>query len=94
MDDFTNSYPEFDLADLDRVIHARLGDGKVVTGVDATLASWEAIGKGFWIAPLRWPLIRSVADMAYRVFANNRHTLARRLGFLLGNPVCKINNQR
>ena len=92
-DNFENTYPEFDFSLLDQKIHARMSDGSVVTGVDATLASWEAINKGFWIAPLRWPVIRFLADQAYLLFANNRHSLARRFAFLLGHPSCPVKTE-
>ncbi|WP_281646184.1 DUF393 domain-containing protein [Parendozoicomonas sp. Alg238-R29] len=85
---FSEEYPEMDPEALDRLIHARLGDGRMVTGVDATLAAWEAVNLGSWIAPLRWPLLRSIADLGYRIFANNRHSLARRFAFFLGRPSC------
>ncbi|WP_196221198.1 thiol-disulfide oxidoreductase DCC family protein [Sansalvadorimonas verongulae] len=85
---FHQNYPDLEPAALDRLIHAKLGDGRIVTGMDATLAAWEAVGLGAWITPLRWPLLRPLADFGYRHFANNRHTLARRFAFLLGNPAC------
>ena len=86
--DFDSNYPDLDPVALDRLIHARLGDGRIVTGMDASLAAWEAVGMGVWVAPLRWPLLRKLADFGYRHFANNRHALAKRFAFLLGNPVC------
>ncbi len=92
-DGFAQRYPELDPEELDRFIHARLGDGIIVKGVDATLAAWEAVGKGIWIAPLRWPLMRIVADGVYRLFARNRHTISRRLAPLLGRNACKMDDK-
>ncbi|MGI2028029.1 thiol-disulfide oxidoreductase DCC family protein [Endozoicomonas acroporae] len=87
-DGFQEKYPEFDLAELDRVIHAKLADGRVVKGVDATLAAWEAVGMGCLVAPLRWPGVACIADFGYELFARNRHGLSRRLGPILGKNEC------
>ncbi|MGY0217818.1 thiol-disulfide oxidoreductase DCC family protein [Endozoicomonadaceae bacterium StTr2] len=87
-ENFQQCYQNLDPEQLDRKLHARLGHGRLVTGIDATLAAWESVGRGFWIAPLRWPLMRYVADVIYKIFARNRHAVASRLGFLLGNPTC------
>ena len=48
----------------------------MVTGLDATHAAWQAVGRGWLYAPLRWPVIRIVADMAYNLFARNRYTIS------------------
>ena len=92
-DDFCENYPDMNPEALDRLIHAKLGNGRIVTGVDATLAAWEAVGLGYWIAPLRWPFLRQLSDFGYRMFAANRHSLARRLAFLLGKPACPTDKQ-
>ena len=86
---FAENYPEFDLEELDRLLHARLADGRIVKGVDATLAAWEAVGMGCLIAPLRWPGVACIADWGYELFARNRHELSRRLGPVLGKNACK-----
>ncbi|WP_299730200.1 DUF393 domain-containing protein [uncultured Endozoicomonas sp.] len=85
---FQENYPEFDPEELDRFIHAKLADGRVVKGIDATLAAWEAVGMGVFIAPLRWPGVACVADLGYRAFARNRHGISRMLGPLLGKNEC------
>ncbi len=87
-DGFGERFPALDLEELDRLIHARLGDGRIVTGVDATLAVWCAVDKGHWIAPLRWPVVGYFADLAYRSFARNRHAIARRLSWYFGENSC------
>ncbi|KEI73416.1 thiol-disulfide oxidoreductase DCC family protein [Endozoicomonas elysicola] len=88
-DGFQEKYPEFDVVELDRFIHAKLADGRIVKGVDATLAAWEAVGMGCFVAPLRWPGVACIADIGYSLFAKNRHGLSRRLGPFLGKNECK-----
>jgi len=71
--------PEFDAAryglDQDTAmarIHALLPDGRVVEGVEVFRRAYAAVGLGWLVAPTRWPLLRPLADAAYRVFARNR----------------------
>ncbi len=87
-DGFAEKHPEFDLEKMDQSIHASLGDGRIVTGVDATLAAWEAVGLGCLIAPLRWPGVALLADWGYSVFARNRHGISRHLAPFLGKNPC------
>ncbi len=53
-------------------LHARFADGQWVTGLDATLWSWRAAGLGHWAAPLTWPALRPLLELAYRVFCRLR----------------------
>ncbi len=73
---FSEHYPRLDKAQLDARIHVELDNGEMVSGLDATHAAWQAVGRGWLYAPLRWPVIRIVADMAYNLFARNRYTIS------------------
>jgi predicted DCC family thiol-disulfide oxidoreductase YuxK len=53
-------------------IHGVLPDGTVVEGVEVFRRAYGAVGLGWLMAPTRWPGLRSLADLAYRVFARNR----------------------
>jgi predicted DCC family thiol-disulfide oxidoreductase YuxK len=71
--------PGFDPAryglDAERVmarIHGVLPGGTVVEGVEVFRRAYAAVGLGWLVAPTRWPLLRGLADRAYRVFARNR----------------------
>ena len=75
-DDFEHRYPQLDWDALNNRIHVQRPDGTVVTGLDATHAAWQAVGKGWLYAPLRWPLIRHVADYAYSLFARHRYSIS------------------
>lgn len=86
--DFAESYPHLDLATLDKVLHAQWGNGKIVNGVDATVSAWEAIGKGWLLTPLTWPVFSKIAVCAYKAFARNRHWLSAKLGPYMGDIQC------
>ena len=65
-----------DLPDRDtllRNLHLRLPDGRLLTGVDANVAAWQYTRYGWWFRWMRWPLVRLLADRAYRRWARWRY---------------------
>lgn len=70
------------LADLGRVIHARWGNGSVITGVDVFRAMWEAVGLGFLARLSRLSFVEPLILKAYAWFARNRLRLTGR------SPAC------
>ncbi len=74
--DFTARYPSLDWQALNDRIHAMKNDGSLVVGLDATHQAWRLVGRGWLYAPLRWPLIRPVADWLYVKFARHRYTVS------------------
>lgn len=77
---FTNiAAPDFDpeslglpMSQLMDRIHARLPDGTWIEGVEVFRRVYGAVGLGWLLAPTRWPGLRQLSDIAYRVFAKNR----------------------
>lgn len=77
--------PGFDAArydaaqeDLMARVHGVLPDGTLVEGVEVFRRAYAAVGLGWLMAPTRWPLVRPLADAAYRWFARNRLRLTGR----------------
>ena len=66
-------------SELGRVIHARLADGFVITGVEVFRAMWEAVGLGILARLSRLSLVEPLALRAYEWFARNRLQLTGRL---------------
>lgn len=64
-------------------------DGGWYYGLDATYHAWSAVGLGWAIKPLRWPIVRTVSDLAYSGFAKHRHQLAK---VLTGQSQCESCN--
>lgn len=85
-DGFSETYPSIDPKAAKNILHALDNDGKLLLGLDVTYLSWALVGKGFWIAPLRWPMIRWFADRAYLYFARNRYKIS---GWLTGQEKCE-----
>ena len=59
-------------------IHGVLPHGTLVEGVEVFRRAYGAVGLGWLVAPTRWPLVRPLADAAYRWFARNRLRLTGR----------------
>lgn len=56
-----------------RDLHLRTADGRWVTGVEANVLAWGYTARGRWLAWLRWPVIRPLADLGYSVWARWRY---------------------
>jgi predicted DCC family thiol-disulfide oxidoreductase YuxK len=73
---FFIDYPHLDWKALDARIHGYLADGSLISGLDVTYLAWKLVGKGWVYAPLRWPVIKWFADIAYNFFAKHRHRIS------------------
>jgi predicted DCC family thiol-disulfide oxidoreductase YuxK len=73
-------------------IHGVLPDGSLVTGLEAFRRAYGAVGMGWLLAPTGWPLIRPIADAAYRLFARHRLGLTGRAGCDAGR--CGVDGAR
>ncbi len=53
-------------------IHGRLPEGSWVTGVEVFRQLYSLVGFRWLMVPTRWPIVSSVLDWAYKIFARNR----------------------
>lgn len=83
-ENFTERYPDVDRDEASAIL---LGDvhGQRIRGLDVTHRAWSLVGRGWITAPLRWPLIRPVADRVYLWFAPRRYRIS---GWLTGRQRC------
>ena len=56
-----------------RTLHLRRGDGQWLTGADANVAAWEGTRQGRFMQALRWPVLRPIVDVIYRLWAQWRY---------------------
>ena len=54
-------------------LYLRRADNVLLSGLDANVAAWRHTRLGFLWAPLRWPLLRLVADAIYNRWAAWRY---------------------
>jgi len=90
-ENFTDRYPHIDPAKAERIIHGETENGTLLLGLDVTCTAWILVEKHRWLKILRWPLIRNIADLIYRLFARYRHRISR---LIMGKQICdqcKIN---
>lgn len=85
-EDFNLRYPHIDPIAANRYLHGVDSNGNEIYGLDVTYAAWQAVGKGAYIAPLRWPVIRWLADSVYLLFAKHRNRISR---WLTGQERCE-----
>jgi predicted DCC family thiol-disulfide oxidoreductase YuxK len=60
------------MSELMAEIHGVLPDGRLVKGMEVFRRAYAAVGLPWLLAPTGWPIIRGLADRAYRWFARNR----------------------
>lgn len=76
--------------ELMRSIHGVFPDGRIVTGIDAVIGLYGAVGFGWLWMPAKLPFVRPMYDLAYRLFA--RYRLRHRLRIRrCEEGRCKIN---
>ncbi|MBR8235195.1 DUF393 domain-containing protein [Burkholderia sp. AU42008] len=70
-----------DLPALNRELHARLPDGRMLTGIDGIAAAHALVGRRGFAWLLRVPAMRAVFAPLYRRLARNRYAVSRWLGY-------------
>lgn len=83
---FSQRYPQVDKEAANRILQAQTAEGTFLYGLDVTHQAWKLAGRGWLIAPLRWPVIRFFADKAYLFFARHRYSISR---LLTGRSRCE-----
>ncbi len=84
-EDFALKHPDIDAHRAYTILHGKLDSGELLLGLDVTCKAWQLVGKHRWLALLRWPLIRPLADILYRLFAKYRNPISR---LLTGQSAC------
>ena len=62
------------------VIHGVFHDGRIITKVEVFIEAYRLLGLGWLVAPLAWPFMKSVANIAYELFARYRVPLGNFFG--------------
>jgi len=90
---FENEYPDISPQDALTKLHGYLFHSEtkhLLTGLDVTYHAWRMVGRGWMIAPLRWPIIRWFSDKIYLWFARNRFTISKLLTGQSRCETCKL----
>lgn len=73
---FTERFPHIDVKKADLILHGQWSDGSIIYSLDVIYHSWALVGKGHWVAILRWPVFKQLAQLGYRFFAHYRHRIS------------------
>ncbi len=85
-EDFSTTHPHIDPVAASNVLHAEAADGQLLLGLDVTARAWQLVGHHRWVAMLRWPVIKPIADIFYRLFAKHRYRIS---ALLTGKARCE-----
>ncbi|OHY94525.1 redox protein [Vibrio rotiferianus] len=69
-------YPQIDPDQANTILHALNEKDELLLGLDVTHRAWQLVGRGWLYAPLRWRIIKPVADWLYLKFASNRYRVS------------------
>ncbi len=61
---------------LNAEIHGVDANGRLLVGIDALIAAYAAVGRGWRVAPLRIRLLRPAYAALYRSLARNRYRIS------------------
>ena len=76
-EDFAKNHASINVKDANEILHGMRETGELIYGLDVTVLAWTLVGKGIWVAPLRWPIIKHLAEAAYIFFAKHRQQISR-----------------
>ncbi|RHW77885.1 thiol-disulfide oxidoreductase DCC family protein [Colwellia sp. RSH04] len=80
--DFNTLYPEVSTENAMKILHG-VYQNKQLLGLEVTHRAWTLVGKGFWVAPLNWPVIKTMSHWVYLLVAKYRHPISARLATLM-----------
>ena len=72
---FNTLYPHVNTDKAMKILHGQY-QNKILLGLDVTHRAWTLVGKGLFVAPLQFPIIKQVAHGAYLLMAKYRHPIS------------------
>jgi predicted DCC family thiol-disulfide oxidoreductase YuxK len=73
--DFPALFPEINVDKAMTILHGYY-QNKLLLGLDVTHRAWTIVGKGLYVAPLQFPVIKPLAHMIYLLMAKFRHPIS------------------
>ena len=66
-------------------IHGVYPDGRIIKGMGVFRETYKAVGLGWLMAPTSWPVLKTLFDFIYKLFAKYRVRLA---SLIVGDKAC------
>jgi len=87
---FNQLYPGININRAMQILHGSF-QGESLLGLEVTHRAWTLVGKGFWVAPLTWPIIKPVSHWVYLLIARFRQPISSAIAkiFKLEPAVCQ-----
>ena len=76
-------YPQIQFDAAMSVLHG-IYDGITLQGLSVTHRAWTIVGKGFWVAPLEWQVIKPISHQIYLLVAKYRPPISSFLSKVFG----------
>lgn len=73
--DFFTRYPNISFDAAMQILHGHY-NGQTLYGLEVTHRAWTIVGKGFWVAPLNWPVFKTLSHWIYLILAKYRHQIS------------------
>jgi len=73
--DFATHYPKVKYQAAMKILHGDY-NGQLLLGLEVTHRAWTIVGKGFWVAPLNWPIFKTISHWVYLGLAKYRHQIS------------------
>ncbi|MEH6451435.1 MAG: DUF393 domain-containing protein [Psychromonas sp.] len=84
-------YPDISFGKAMKILHGNY-QGQLLLGLEVTHRAWTLVGKGFWVAPLNWPIFKTVSHWIYLGVAKYRHQVSAFLAKRFGLKVDKCSS--
>ena len=84
-ENFQQLHPEINPIAAMKILHG-MYKGQLLLGLAVTHRAWTLVGKGFWVAPLNWPIVKTISHWVYLGVAKFRHPISAILAKLFGLP--------
>ena len=81
--DFNVLYPTVKFEAAMKILHGHY-NGQLLLGLEVTHRAWTLVGKGFWVAPLNWPVFKTLSHWIYLAIAKYRHQISAFLAKIFG----------
>ena len=89
--DLRKLYPNINFDKAMKILHGYY-NGQLLLGLQVTHRAWTIVGKGFWVAPLNWPVLKQLSHVIYLGVAKNRQQISNTLSKLLNLKVVQCNS--
>jgi len=76
--------------ELMQAMHGVYRDGRIVRALEAFREAYRLVGLGWLLAPTRWPVLRPLFDLLYRLFARYRMPLGSFFGQTCASGACPL----